>query len=78
VSLEGANITRGQIRAITSPGIAVMGPYRNWLPQHCEEGGYHLKAKTDAENSFLPMKLRRFEEAGGMCRVVGMFDRWGW
>jgi 3-methyl-2-oxobutanoate hydroxymethyltransferase len=70
VKLEGGQSESGQIRAITESGIAVMG-HIGMLPQHIrEEGGYHLKGKTEAEKQFLLNEARAVEEAGAFAVVL--------
>src|SRR3981081_2619732 len=64
VKLEGGQSKSEQIRAITESGIAVMG-HIGMLPQHIrEEGGYHLKGKTEAEKQFLLDEAKAVEGAG--------------
>lgn len=70
VKLEGGQSKSAQIRAITRSGIAVMG-HIGMLPQHIrEEGGYHLKGKTDAEKQFLVDEAKAVEEAGAFAVVL--------
>jgi len=70
VKLEGGQLKSEQIRAITKSGIAVMG-HIGMLPQHIrEEGGYHLKGKTDAEKQFLLDEAKAVEEAGAFAVVL--------
>src|SRR5260221_436359 len=70
VKLEGGQSKSEQIRAITKSGIAVMG-HIGMLPQHIrEEGGYHLKGKTDAEKQFLLDEAKAVEEAGAFAVVL--------
>ena len=70
VKLEGGQSVRAQIQAITGSGIAVMG-HIGMLPQHIrEEGGYHLKGKTDAEKQFLVDEAKAVEQAGAFAVVL--------
>jgi 3-methyl-2-oxobutanoate hydroxymethyltransferase len=70
VKLEGGQSKSGQIRAITESGIAVMG-HIGMLPQHIrEEGGYHLKGKTEAEKQFLLDEAKAVEGAGAFAVVL--------
>src|SRR5260221_8575985 len=70
VKLEGGQSKSEQIRAITKSGIAVMG-HIGMLPQHIrEEGGYHLKGKTDAEKQFLLDEAKAGGEASGIDLVL--------
>src|SRR5258707_8993090 len=48
------------------------------LPQHIrEEGGYHLKGKTDAEKQFLLDEAKAVEEAGAFAVVLELFRSGG-
>jgi 3-methyl-2-oxobutanoate hydroxymethyltransferase len=70
VKLEGGQSEMEQIRAITESGIAVIG-HIGMLPQHIrEEGGYHLKGKTDAEKQFLLDEAKAVEAAGAFAVVL--------
>jgi 3-methyl-2-oxobutanoate hydroxymethyltransferase len=70
VKLEGGQSEKEQIRAITESGIAVMG-HIGMLPQHIrEEGGYHLKGKTEAERQFLLDEAKAVEAAGAFAVVL--------
>ena len=70
VKLEGGQSEYAQIRAICESGIPVMG-HIGMLPQHIrEEGGYHLKGKTDAEKQFLIDEAKAVEQAGAFCVVL--------
>jgi 3-methyl-2-oxobutanoate hydroxymethyltransferase len=70
VKLEGGQSKSAQIQAITESGIAVMG-HIGMLPQHIrEEGGYHLKGKTDAEKQFLVNEAKAVEAAGAFAVVL--------
>jgi 3-methyl-2-oxobutanoate hydroxymethyltransferase len=70
VKLEGGQSEKEQIRAITESGIAVMG-HIGMLPQHIqEEGGYHLKGKTEAEKQFLLNEAKAVEASGAFAVVL--------
>jgi 3-methyl-2-oxobutanoate hydroxymethyltransferase len=70
VKLEGGQSMSKQIRAISEAGIPVMG-HIGMLPQHVhEEGGYHLKGKTDAEKQFLLDEAKAVEAAGAFAVVL--------
>lgn len=70
VKLEGGQSEKEQIHAITESGIAVMG-HIGMLPQHIrEEGGYHLKGKTEAEKQFLLEEAKAVEAAGAFAVVL--------
>lgn len=70
VKLEGGQLRRAQIRAITDSGIAVMG-HIGMLPQHIrEEGGYRLKGKTEVEKQFLIDEAGAVQEAGAFAVVL--------
>jgi 3-methyl-2-oxobutanoate hydroxymethyltransferase len=70
VKLEGGQSESVQIRAITDSGVAVMG-HIGMLPQHIrEEGGYHLKGKTEAEKQFLIDEAKAVVRAGAFAVVL--------
>src|ERR1700751_21167 len=70
VKLEGGQSEQEQIRAITESGIAVVG-HIGMLPQHIrEEGGYHLKGKTEVEKQFLLDEATAVEAAGAFAVVL--------
>jgi 3-methyl-2-oxobutanoate hydroxymethyltransferase len=70
VKLEGGQSEKEQISAIVESGIAVMG-HIGMLPQHVrEEGGYHLKGKTEAEKQFLLEEAKAVEAAGAFAVVL--------
>jgi 3-methyl-2-oxobutanoate hydroxymethyltransferase len=70
VKLEGGQSESAQIRAITDSGVAVMG-HIGMLPQHIrEEGGYHLKGKTEAEKQFLIDEAKAVVRAGAFAVVL--------
>jgi 3-methyl-2-oxobutanoate hydroxymethyltransferase len=68
VKIEGAR--PDEIRAIVAAGIPLMG-HLGMLPQRVrEEGGYHLKGKTDGEASALIEQARGVEAAGAFAVVL--------
>jgi 3-methyl-2-oxobutanoate hydroxymethyltransferase len=70
VKLEGGQANAEQIQAINDCGIPVMG-HIGMLPQHVrEEGGYHLKGKTEEERQFLIKEAEAVEKAGAFAVVL--------
>jgi 3-methyl-2-oxobutanoate hydroxymethyltransferase len=70
VKLEGGQANIAQIRAIVDWGIPVMG-HIGMLPQHVhEEGGYHLKGKTEEEKQFLVDEAKAVENSGAFAVVL--------
>jgi len=68
VKIEGAQ--GAEIRAIVGAGIPVMG-HLGMLPQRVrEEGGYHVKGKTQAEAASLLEQARAVEAAGAFAVVL--------
>ena len=68
VKIEGAHSE--EIRAIVEGGIPLMG-HLGMLPQLVrEEGGYHVKGRTDDEASALVDQARAVEGAGAFAMVL--------
>jgi len=68
VKMEGALVE--EIRAVVEAGIPLMG-HLGMLPQRVrEEGGYHVKGKTEAEAAELIAQARAVEEAGAFALVL--------
>ena len=70
VKAEGGREILPQIRAIVAAGIPFFG-HLGMLPQHVnEEGGYHIKGKTDLERENLFADAKALEEAGAFAVVL--------
>lgn len=70
VKLEGGVALRGQIEAIVTAGISVMG-HIGMLPQSVrEEGGYKIKGRTASEAEALLADGRAVQDAGAFAVVV--------
>jgi len=70
VKAEGGREILEQIRAITTAGIPFMG-HLGMLPQHVlEEGGYHLKGKSDSEHQMLVADADALVAAGAFAIVL--------
>ncbi len=70
VKAEGAQEILPQIRAIISAGIPFLG-HLGMLPQHVrEEGGYHIKGKTQTEREHLLEEAKVLEQAGAFAIVL--------
>lgn len=68
VKMEGALVE--EIRAVVGAGIPLMG-HLGMLPQRVrEEGGYHLKGKTEEGAAELIAQARAVEEAGAFAMVL--------
>ncbi len=70
VKAEGGREITAQIQAIVSAGIPFLG-HLGMLPQHVnEEGGYHIKGKTDVERDNLFADAIALEQAGAFAVVL--------
>ena len=70
VKAEGAKEILPQIRAIISAGIPFLG-HLGMLPQHVrEEGGYHIKGKTQTEREHLLDEAKTLETEGAFAIVL--------
>ncbi|MEO7299802.1 MAG: 3-methyl-2-oxobutanoate hydroxymethyltransferase [Verrucomicrobiota bacterium] len=70
VKAEGGREILQQVRAIISAGIPFLG-HLGMLPQHVrEEGGYHIKGKTEIERENLLADAIALEEAGAFAVVL--------
>jgi len=70
VKAEGGRSILDQVRAIVRAAIPFIG-HLGMLPQHVlEEGGYHIKGKTDAERDALLADARALAEAGAFAIVL--------
>jgi 3-methyl-2-oxobutanoate hydroxymethyltransferase len=70
VKAEGGRDILEQVRAIISAGIPYCG-HLGMLPQHVkEEGGYHMKGRTDAQRQGLLADAQALEEAGAFAVVL--------
>jgi 3-methyl-2-oxobutanoate hydroxymethyltransferase len=70
VKAEGGRSILDQVRAIVGAAIPFIG-HLGMLPQHVlEEGGYHIKGKTDAERDALLADARALAEAGAFAIVL--------
>ncbi len=70
VKAEGGRAIAGQARAIVDAGIPFMG-HLGMLPQHVrEEGGYHIKGKSDEERDALHHDADALEAAGVFAIVL--------
>jgi 3-methyl-2-oxobutanoate hydroxymethyltransferase len=70
VKAEGGRAILPQVRAIVDAGIPFLG-HLGMLPQYVrEEGGYHIKGKTDAEHAALLADAAALAEAGAFAIVL--------
>jgi 3-methyl-2-oxobutanoate hydroxymethyltransferase len=70
IKAEGASEILPQIKAILSAGIPFCG-HLGMLPQHVrEEGGYHIKGKTQPERDHLLAEAKALERAGAFAIVL--------
>lgn len=70
VKAEGGRSILEQVRAIVGAGIPFLG-HIGMLPQHVlEEGGYHIKGKTEAERDALLADAQALAEAGAFAIVL--------
>ena len=70
VKLEGGRSKEAEIRAIVQAGIPVQA-HIGLLPQKVkEEGGYHMKGKTDTEAEALMEDLQAVVRAGAFSVVI--------
>ena len=70
VKAEGGRMVLDQVRAIVDSGIPYCG-HLGMLPQHVrEEGGYHIKGRTEAEQAALLADVSALEEAGAFAVVL--------
>jgi 3-methyl-2-oxobutanoate hydroxymethyltransferase len=67
---EGGREILPQVKAIIAAGIPFMG-HLGMLPQHVlEEGGYHIKGKTELEHEALLADARALADAGAFAIVL--------
>jgi 3-methyl-2-oxobutanoate hydroxymethyltransferase len=70
VKAEGGLDIREQVRAIVASGIPFLG-HLGMLPQHVlEEGGYHVKGKTEPEHQRLLADADALAKAGAFAVVL--------
>jgi len=70
VKAEGGRVILKQVQAIITAGIPFIG-HIGMLPQSVrEEGGYHIKGKTDAERDALVADAMALAEAGAFAIVL--------
>jgi len=70
VKAEGGREIQEQVRAIIESGIPFLG-HLGMLPQHVqEEGGYHIKGKTDPEHAALLADADALAAAGAFGIVL--------
>ena len=70
VKAEGGREILPQVAAIVAAGIPFCG-HLGMLPQHVlEEGGYHIKGKSDAEHEALLEDAKALAEAGAFAIVL--------
>ncbi len=70
VKAEGGRAILDQVRAIIGAGIPFLG-HLGMLPQSViEEGGYHIKGRSEAEREALLADARALEEAGAFAIVL--------
>src|SRR5512144_2342765 len=70
VKAEGGTEILDQVRAIVGAGIPFLG-HLGMLPQHVvEEGGYHVKGKSQAEQDALVADAEALAEAGAFAVVL--------
>jgi 3-methyl-2-oxobutanoate hydroxymethyltransferase len=70
VKAEGGAEILDQVRAIVASGIPFLG-HLGMLPQHVrEEGGYHVKGKTEPEHQKLLADAQALAQAGAFAIVL--------
>jgi 3-methyl-2-oxobutanoate hydroxymethyltransferase len=70
VKAEGGWAILDQVRAIVAAGIPYCG-HIGMLPQHVrEEGGYHIKGRTDPEHKALLADAAALSDAGAFAIVL--------
>ena len=70
VKAEGGRVILEQVKAIVGSGIPFLG-HLGMLPQHVlEEGGYHIKGRTEPEHQSLLEDARALAEAGAFGVVL--------
>jgi 3-methyl-2-oxobutanoate hydroxymethyltransferase len=70
VKAEGGRVILEQVQAIVAAGIPFIG-HLGMLPQRVrEEGGYHIKGKTEAEREALLADAAALAEAGAFAIVL--------
>jgi 3-methyl-2-oxobutanoate hydroxymethyltransferase len=70
VKAEGGAEILEQVRAIVAGGIPFLG-HLGMLPQHVlEEGGYHVKGKSESEHQKLLADARALAQAGAFAVVL--------
>jgi 3-methyl-2-oxobutanoate hydroxymethyltransferase len=70
VKAEGGRTIIRQVRALVSAGIPFCG-HLGMLPQHVlEEGGYHVKGKSEPEHQALLADARALADAGAFAIVL--------
>lgn len=70
VKAEGGTEIQEQVRAIVASGIPFLG-HLGMLPQHVlEEGGYHVKGKSEPEHQKLLADAQALAEAGAFAVVL--------
>ncbi len=70
VKLEGGATMQEQIAAVVQSGIPVQG-HIGLLPQHIkEDGGYHMRGKTEAEAEALRRDIEAVAAAGAFSVVI--------
>jgi 3-methyl-2-oxobutanoate hydroxymethyltransferase len=70
VKAEGGLAILNQVRAIIAAGIPYCG-HLGMLPQHVkEEGGYHMKGRTDTQREGLLADAHELERAGAFAIVL--------
>jgi len=70
VKAEGGRAIIEQVRAVIGLGIPFLG-HLGMLPQHIlEEGGYHVKGRSQAERETLLADAKALEEAGAFAIVL--------
>ena len=70
VKAEGGREILPQVQAIIAAGIPFIG-HLGMLPQHVlEEGGYHIKGKTEPERSALQADAAALAQAGAFAIVL--------
>jgi len=70
VKAEGGREVLEQVRAIIAAGIPYCG-HLGMLPQHVrEEGGYHIKGRTELEHEALLADALALQEAGAFALVL--------
>ena len=74
VKAEGGRTILKQVRAIIAAGIPFIG-HLGMLPQSVrEEGGYHIKGKTEIERESLLADARALTEAGAFAIVLELVN----